>query len=82
MEALHEKLSESVEALRGSEQWAAYLRFCRSFRTRVGRPICGIRARQVDRAIKVAVRARRPTHKIAPTMPTTMKTTLTAGRGK
>lgn len=31
MEALHEKLSESVEALRGSEQWAAYLRFCRSF---------------------------------------------------
>lgn len=35
----------------------------------------------VGRAFKVALRARRPTHKIAPTMPTTMKTTLAAGKG-
>lgn len=34
MEALHEKLNQSVEALRGSEQWAAYLRFCRTRETR------------------------------------------------
>lgn len=31
MEALHQQLTEQVEALRSSEQWAAYLRFCRSF---------------------------------------------------
>lgn len=31
MEALHEKLAEGVEALRSSETWAAYLRFCASF---------------------------------------------------
>lgn len=31
MEDLHAKLAEGVEALRSSQQWAAYLRFCRSF---------------------------------------------------
>lgn len=31
MEALHEQLAEGVEALRTSETWAAYLRFCASF---------------------------------------------------
>lgn len=31
MEALHAQLTESVEALRSSENWAAYLRFCASF---------------------------------------------------
>jgi hypothetical protein len=31
MEALHEKLAQGVEALRTSEQWAAYLAFCASF---------------------------------------------------
>lgn len=31
MEALHAQLIESVEALRSSENWAAYLRFCASF---------------------------------------------------
>lgn len=31
MEALHEQLAAGVEALRGSEQWAAYLAFCASF---------------------------------------------------
>lgn len=31
MEALHEKLAEGVEALRSSQTWADYLRFCASF---------------------------------------------------
>lgn len=31
MEALHAQLAASVEALRSSERWAAYLEFCRSF---------------------------------------------------
>lgn len=31
MEALYEQLAESVEALRSSEAWTAYLRFCASF---------------------------------------------------
>lgn len=31
MEALHEQLAQSVEALRSSEQWTAYLAFCASF---------------------------------------------------
>lgn len=31
MEALHEQLTQSVEALRTSTQWTAYLAFCRSF---------------------------------------------------
>lgn len=31
MEALHEQLGHGVEALRNSETWAAYLRFCASF---------------------------------------------------
>lgn len=31
MEALHQQLAESVEALRSSQQWAAYLAFCASF---------------------------------------------------
>lgn len=31
MEALHQQLADGVEALRTSEQWAAYLAFCGSF---------------------------------------------------
>jgi len=31
VEALHDKLAQGVEALRTSETWAAYLRFCASF---------------------------------------------------
>lgn len=31
MEALHQQLAEGVEALRNSETWRAYLRFCRTF---------------------------------------------------
>ena len=31
MEALHQQLADSVETLRSSEQWAAYLAFCASF---------------------------------------------------
>lgn len=31
MEALHQQLAESVDALRSSDQWAAYLAFCASF---------------------------------------------------
>ncbi len=31
MKALHEQLAEGVEALRNSETWAAYLRFCGGF---------------------------------------------------